>query len=1162
MKNLINSSSRLLAAALVFAVLIMGPLAAKARVVDNFDDNTKTDWKDFTFVPGFGIPKEAGGQMQFELPPAGQAIFTATQKTSEQVTLQEGRTVEMRVDVIQGGGKDSFAVLAFIPTANSPGTLAGYGLAKSTTDVLLTKGIGKYFVADAGAPAQIKMDNVTLVLTLIARNGAVEITGKVLDKANNDAVLWQKTVVDTAGADVLADGEDNPAAPYLTAGYFTLYCYEDFDSAAPEDPYRVYYDNAEIFITDTAVLDNFDDNTKSDWKDFTFVPGFGLPTETSGQFRFVQPPAGQAIFTGSQKTSQTFQLTEGERLEFRVDIEEGGGKDSFAILSFTPVANSPSTLSGYGFAKSTTDVLLTKGIGKYFVAADGPEAQLKNEKITLVLSLTVRNGAVTFTGKVLDRENNNAVIWERTVVDSPGADVLADGQDSPAAPYLGAGYFTLFCYQDFDRNAPEDPYKIYYDNAIVSAPPAAANVPPQIVEVTPAEFASFVAATSEVSFKLADDKVISDDKILVKLNEANLTVGNGLTVTASGNTKTVKLGGLAANVNYALTITVTDSDGETVSRTVYFDTFASSSLMVEIEDYNFGGGRFINNPAVVAEGSSAENAYSLQVGVPGVDFNDTRTTPRVQDTMYRPEDPVRMQRSRDNLRAKYGAAGGTAAGVYDYDVGDIAEGEWFNYTRTFPAGTYEVYLRQALVNMVSGESVLELVEGDRTQPNQTTRVLGSFLGQRTGFQYRNFALTDGTGKTKTIVRLSGESTLRLRQVTPDAPDATRYQTYLIFIPVADPGLQRASIASISPPADSTVETVTPVIRAEIRNRDTTVKADTIRLEVNGQVVVPGVTSDANGSVVTYTMAQLPASGATNTAMLEFKDNTDTAISTRWSFVVTYKSLLAANRRAGPGLGRGLQVLVVQAPQGSSLANDLQRAEDQLAPNSSIPVAMKTNVVEQVINQSQDDRVTGFFPGETLVPGLEGDVNGTDDFAVEITGWLELQAGVHRFGVVTDDGYKVSSGAAPKDKEPVLAYHNGGPANETFDFVAPAAGFYPFRMMWYERGGNAYAEWFSVDAATGDRILINDPDNPKAIKAFLEVESGPSIVVQSAAEVTGPYAAETAAVVNAEAKTIRLRGGQGMRFYRLQMPGAAAGTRLRISTLKLEGADIVLSYEVQ
>ena len=145
----------------------------------------------FTFVPNFGLPTEAGGQFQFAQPPAGQSIFSASQKTSRVFTLAEGERVSFSADVVKGGGKDSFAVLAFIPTANSAGTLGGYGLAKSTTDILITKGINKYFVADSGTAANLKQENITLVLNLKAKGGSVIVNARVLDKDANNAVIWE-----------------------------------------------------------------------------------------------------------------------------------------------------------------------------------------------------------------------------------------------------------------------------------------------------------------------------------------------------------------------------------------------------------------------------------------------------------------------------------------------------------------------------------------------------------------------------------------------------------------------------------------------------------------------------------------------------------------------------------------------------------------------------------------------------------------------------------------------------------------------------------------------------------------------------------------------------------------------------------------------------------
>ena len=1132
--------------------------SASARVLDDFNDNTKTGWTDFTFEPGFGLPTESGGQFRFDLPPAGQDIFTASQKTSEVFELKEGRTIEYRVDLVDGSGADAFAVLAFIPNTggNTPGTLAGYGLAKDPDDVLITKGVQKYFVADDTETAELKHQNVTLSLTLTVKQGNVIVTGRVLDKDANDAVLWERTVVDTPQADILEDGTDSPAAPYITTGFFTLYCYQQFNAAVAE--YWVAYDNAEIFVMDEVVLDNFNDNNKTGWADFTFVENFGLPTESGGQFRFDLPPAGQDIFTASQKTTRQFELKEGERHEFRVDLVDGSGADAFAVLAFIPNTggNTPGTLAGYGLAKDPDDVLITKGVQKYFVADDTETAELKHQNVTLSLTLTVKQGNVIVTGRVLDKDANDAVLWERTVVDTPQADILEDGTDSPAAPYITTGFFTLYCYQQFNAAVAE--YWVAYDNAIVLTPPAAENVAPILTEVQPADFAAFLPVSTQISFQVTDDKDLVNEKIQVVLNGESYTTANGLTVTGTGTTRTVRLGGLKANANYTAELRAEDAEGLVTSRTLHFDTFASSSFVVEVEDYNFDGGAYFNQPVRTAEGwGQADNSYVDRVGIEGTDFHDTRTAPAGADTPYRTFDPVRMARTRDQQRPQFNADNY----VYDYDVGDIAADEWLQYTRQFTAGNYEVYLRQALANMLSGESVLERVTGDPATPGAPAQVLGSFLGERTGFQYRNFALTDGTGQNKVVLRLEGLTTLRLRQVTPDPGDGARLQNYLIFIPVADPGKQRATISAVSPANGAEVQGVAPQVTAAIQNRDTSVQVPTVVLAVDGAPVGATVTPTAEGAAVAWALSPLPPSGSTVTCRLTFRDNEDVELATEWSFKLVYTALDPANRRSGPGQDRGFAVRVVQAPPGSNLANSLDRAEAQLAPNSTIPKEVDVEAVADVINQAQSaGEGAGNFQApeypETVVPGLEEGLSGTDDFAVEIGAWLELPAGSYRFGVVTDDGYKVTSGTHPKDTGgTVVGFHNGGPANETFDFIVLQGGFYPFRMVWYERGGSAHAEWFAVNLTTGQRVLINDPAAADAVKAYRNVAAEPEVKLEYTTRLGEAFTEDTGAVVNTAAKTITTSVTGNTRFYRLR-----GGQAYTLKRPQIQGANLVLTYE--
>jgi hypothetical protein len=947
----------------------------------------------------------------------------------------------------------------------------------------------------------------------------------------------------------MAGGKDTPPAPYITGGYFTLYLYQDFDAGAPESPYRAIFDNAEAFVTDTATLDDFDDNTKTGWTDFTFVPGFGLPTESGGQFRFEQPPAGQALFSASQKTTRVFDLTEGERLTFSVDVVQGGAKDSFAILGFIPTGKSPGTLEGYGFAKSTTDVLITKGLGNYFVADDGPTVNLKQDNITLVLALTARNGSVTVNARVLDKDANNALLWEKTVVDGPGADVMAGGKDTPPAPYITGGYFTLYLYQDFDAGAPESPYRAIFDNAVVSAPPLAANTAPIISEVLPVEFGNFLPTTTQISFKASDDKEIASDKFAIVLNGSRRTVANGLTVSGSGSSKTASLGGLAANQNYNAVLEVEDAEGLKTTAKLDFDTFNSSVFVIESEDYNFAGGSFVDSPVLVAEGGGPQgDSYANQVGLQDIDFNETRTSPRAVDAPWRTQDAVRMNRTLDYERAKITAAGGAANSVYDYAVIDIEAGEWLNYTRTFAPGTYEVYLRQSVVNLEAGESVLEEVTGDRTQPTQTTRVLGSFLAPKSGFKYRNTPLTDGAGVAKTVLRLGGVTTLRLRQITSDGA-GSRAQNYLAFLPVADPGAQRATVTSVSPANNTTLNTVEPKIEVVIQNRDTAVAVDSVKLLVNGAEVSATVAPNGTGATVSYPFAPLPPKDVVQNARVIFADTAGVKQTNDWSFTITYVSLDPSTRFTGPGPERGIKTRVTQATE-QDPNGGLDRAEDQLAAGSTIAKNFDVTVTAAAINFSQDaldGGSAGSFEGDEAIPGQTADF-GSDNFALEATAFLDLPAGITRFGFVCDDGYKLTSGLAPNRNTAPLAFNNS-PANETVDVVVPQAGLYAFRLVWYERGGGAHVEWFTVNRSTGDRTLVNATGG---VAAYTSGVAAPTVQLLSATTVNGAFSAVANAVLDAGAKTLTAPLGGDTAFYRV-----SGGTP---ASIQIVGGNVVIRYQ--
>ncbi len=1082
------------------------------------------------------------------MPALGQAYFVASTKTTETFELKEGRTIEYRVDLVGGLNDDSYAVLAFIPTATGANSLGGYGIAKSPTDVLITKGIGNYFIDDD--TGRVDNENVVLVLRLTARGGNVYIKGQVLDKEDGNKVIWERNFVDTPAADVFSDGSDTPPAPFITSGNVVLYLYADEGT----DPggYQVTYDNLEVFEMDTAVLDDFNAAERQGWTDSNPI-NLPLPggQQAGGQFTFGLPALGQAYFVASTKTTKTYELAEGTRHEFRVDLVGAQGPDSYAVLAFIPTATGANTLAGYGIAKSETDILITKGIGNYFI--DDDTEPRKNSNMALVLSLLTRGGNVYITGQVLDKDDGEAVIWERTFVDTSAADIFSDGSDTPPAPFITSGNVVLYLYAD--EGTDPSGYAVVYDNLWASAPPAVGNEAPIIGDVSPLKGANFLAAPAQLSFKASDDKPLPDEGIKVTMNGTVYTTANGLQLSGSTTSRTATLGGLAAEQVYNAVLSVTDADGVTREALWWFDTLTAAAKVVEVEDYNFESGGFFNNPVRTPEYSGGENSFTDRIGTSGVDYSDTRANPNGTDTMYRTWDPVRMQHSIDLQRPVFD----NAQFVYDYDVGDVAAGEWLNYTRTFTTGSYEVYLREAVVNLTASESVLELVTSDPTQPGQTVSVLGSFFGDSTGYTFRNNPLTDGTGLNKVVLNLSGTKTFRLRQVTADGGGGNRYFNYLVFVPVAGGGKQRATVSSVSPANNAVYHSVQPMVTATILNRETTVNVGTVVLRVNDAPVGATVTPTADGASVSYALSPLPAPNSVINCQVTFQDSDGEEVVASWSFTLAYHRLDPANARPGPGVTRGFRGRMVQAPLGSNLDNDLARAEEQLRPNSSIPALIDANFSVSVVNQTQNDQPAGHFTAangypDAVVPGLDEFMNGTDDFVVEVQAWLQLSAGIHRFGVMSDDGYKVSSGATPGSKEPIVAFHNGGPADETFDFVAPADGFYPFRMIWYERGGGAHGEWFSVNLTTGERTLINDSTKPGAVLAFEDATAAPPVQLESSAAVNAGYAVDASANVNLGTKTITVNASGEARFYRLQ------GVTARIKSISVSGSVVTLIYE--
>lgn len=317
---------------------------------------------------------------------------------------------------------------------------------------------------------------------------------------------------------------------------------------------------------------------------------------------------------------------------------------------------------------------------------------------------------------------------------------------------------------------------------------------------------------------------------------------------------------------------------------------------------------------------------------------------------------------------------------------------------------------------------------------------------------------------------------------------------------------------------------TPLIQIVITDGAATVKTNTIVLKLNGANVAATVSYSAPLTTISYQVPSPLAPLSLNQVTLSYQDSSSDSLGIQYEFgVESYTGLpAAAAGAAGTASVPGFIYRVAQAPSGASLANSYVQAQAQLDgtlidPATGHPFTNEANLtgtgfvsndvfyVDQYegnggtisfttssagINVEPNFNVFP-FPG---IPGLS-DTNGApnnDNFADDVLAYIPLSAGTYTFGVAAgesrvdvppDNGYELRCGPNPRDFfSTVVGQYSRTAANfttgantNTFTFVAPVNGVYPFRLIhWQTTSPEADLAWYYVDPATGNNILINDP----------------------------------------------------------------------------------------
>jgi regulation of enolase protein 1 (concanavalin A-like superfamily) len=307
---------------------------------------------------------------------------------------------------------------------------------------------------------------------------------------------------------------------------------------------------------------------------------------------------------------------------------------------------------------------------------------------------------------------------------------------------------------------------------LLSGQPAHAQVAPVISNVNPSGAVQFQPSAA-LSFIASSSAGIDPGGISVQLTGTSLsgqtfattfTTANGLMVTGTSTTRIVSAP-LSSNTVYAASINVINVNSQSANSTVSFDTI-NPAYTFEAEDFDYGGGQFINNPQT--------NKYAGLNVTYGVDAQNGNFGGG--GNAYRPSG-LNTEGNGDIPRLAYGN------GLQDYDVGwnNGGSGNWANYTRTFPSGMFNIYMRAANPNGATTDAAsMALVIGGRGTSSQTTTNLGTFSIPDTGSwqAYTWVPLLDANGN---LARFSGGAMKTLRVST----DNGNYNANFYLLMAAD-----------------------------------------------------------------------------------------------------------------------------------------------------------------------------------------------------------------------------------------------------------------------------------------------------------------------------------------------------------------------------------------
>jgi len=262
---------------------------------------------------------------------------------------------------------------------------------------------------------------------------------------------------------------------------------------------------------------------------------------------------------------------------------------------------------------------------------------------------------------------------------------------------------------------------------------------------------SFTVTTEGATFPAGAIKVYLDGS----------DVTSALVIAGSASRNHVVYPGLLPNAVHTAIITVTNSLNHGISVTNRFDTFTQDNYMVEAEDFDFDGGQYA--PSWFPE------AYLGLGATTNIDFQHS---PFLEEAFAYRAAGIPEDKTRDSLRDAF-----INVGAFDYDLTWFGNGDWANYTRIYPTGSFYVYGR---FSGLGGYSMyLDQVVSGAGTTNQTTTRLGRWGIVGRGYSIYDWVpLTDEGLAAPVVVKLNGLNTLRIATTGNSNPN------YFMLVPTS------------------------------------------------------------------------------------------------------------------------------------------------------------------------------------------------------------------------------------------------------------------------------------------------------------------------------------------------------------------------------------------